>query len=144
MSEFVEILEGLMFERGLNKKMLAKQVHINATCISHYLLEKRAPTVESLIKLADYFHCSTDFLLGKEEENGRLVFKKCPPFNEQLEYLAKACNRTARSFYDGDTGIAKSSYYAWLSGKRVPTLDNVLRLAKLLDCRVDFILGRES
>ena len=56
MSEFVERLEELMFEHGLNKKMLAQKAHINATCISHYLLEKRFPTLESLVKLADFFY----------------------------------------------------------------------------------------
>ena len=143
MSEFVERLEGLMFERGVNKKMLAQEAQINATCISHYLLGKRFPTVESLLKLADYFHRSTDFLLGREEENCNLTFKQCPPFSERLAVLKEEAGGSAQSFYRG-LHISKTCYYSWLSGERKPTLDNIITLATNLDCRVDYILGRES
>ena len=142
MSNLSERLEELINEQNINKKTLAKNVGINATCISHYILGKRVPTVANLVKLADYFKCSTDFLLGREEENNNLTFKKCPPFKEQLLFLKEKLNLTPDKFYDS-TDIAKSSYYNWLAGKK-PTLDNIIRLADLLDCRVDFILGREN
>ena len=143
MSEFVERLDGLMFEHGLNRKTLARQAHINATCISHYLLEKRLPTVDSLVKLADYFQCSTDFLLGKEEENLSLTFRQCPPFCERLAFLKEKSGGTAQDFYYS-LRISKTCYYAWLRGERKPTLDNIIRIANKLNCRVDFVLGRES
>lgn len=142
MSSFSERLEDLINEQNINKKTLAKKVGINATCISHYILGKSAPTVASLIKLADYFNCSTDFLLGREEENHNLTFKTCPPFCEQLLFLKENFNFSPDDIYNG-TEIAKSSYYNWLDGK-LPSLDNIIRLATLFDCRVDFILGRES
>lgn len=141
MSKFSERLEDLMNDNNLNKKMLAEKVGINATCISHYILDKRIPTVESLIKLADYFKCSTDFLLGREEENDNLTFKKCPPFSERIIFLKKELGYLAKDFYNNDE-IAKSTYYNWLNGKQ-PTLENIIRLAELLDKRVDYILGRE-
>lgn len=143
MSEFVERLEELMFNRGLNKKMLAQQARINATCISHYLLGKRIPTVESLVKLADFFSRSTDFLLGREEENPNLTFRQCPSFCERIAYLKEQYGGSAQSFYRG-LGISKTCYYGWLNGKRNPTLDNVIYLADRLKLRVDYILGRES
>lgn len=143
MSEFSERLEGLMSERNLNGKTLAQNVGISATCISHYLLDKHIPTVEHLVMLADYFNRSTDFLLGREEENLNLTFKTCPPFSEQIKFLKNFFKRTAYSIYNG-TEVSKTCYYGWLSGKRQPTLENIVRLAGIFDCRVDFILGRES
>lgn len=143
MSKFVERLDWLMYERGLNKKMLAEQAHINAGCISHYLLGKRFPTVESLVKLADFFNCSTDFLLGREEENRTLVFKQCPPFCQRIAYLKEQTGMSAQKFYQG-FGISKTCYYGWLNGSRKPTVDNIIVLAEKLDYRVDYILGREA
>lgn len=142
MSEFSERLQGLITENNLDNKTLAKAAGINATCISHYLLGKRVPTVESLVKLADYFNRSTDFLLGREEENCNLTFKKCPPFKERLVFLKDYFNCTAYAIYNG-TDIAKSSYYGWLGGEK-PTVENIIRLADLFDRRVDFIIGREN
>ena len=142
MLNFGERLAELICEQNIDKKTFAKNVGINATCISHFILGKHTPTVKSLIKIADYFNCSTDFLLGREEENRNLSFKKCPPFSEQLIFLKEKFNFRPDDIYNG-TEIAKSSYYHWLEGKQ-PTLDNIIRLANLFDCRVDFILGRES
>ena len=143
MSEFVERLEELMFEHGLNKKMLAQKAHIHAPRISHYLLEKRFPTLESLVKLADFFQCSTDFLLGREEGNCNITFKQCPPFSERIAFLKKTSGGSAKSFYCG-LGISKTCYYGWLNGERKPTVDNVVEIANKLNVRVDYILGRES
>lgn len=153
MSEFVERLEWLMFEQHLNKKTLAKNVSINATCISHYLLDKRVPTVENLVKLADYFQCSTDYLLGREEKFN-LKFKPCPPFREQIEFLKEHFHCSAYSIYsstentDGTANskpaISKSCYYRWINQGRKPSVDNVIKLADHFGCRVDFILGRET
>lgn len=143
MSEFSERLQQLIDENNLDNKTLAKNINLNATCISHYLLDKRIPTVESLVKLSDYFNRSTDFLLGREEENRNLTFKKCPPFSIQLKYLKEYFNCSAYSIYNG-TKISKTCYYGWLSGNRQPTLENIIRLSEVFDRRVDFILGREN
>ena len=142
MSKLSERLEELLNDKNLKRKELAKNTNINATCISHYILEKRIPTIESLIKLADYFQCSTDFLLGLEEEKENLTFKQCPPFSEQIKLLKKQSGCSAKDFYN-KAEIAKSTYYNWRNGKE-PNLDNILHLAEKLDKRVDFILGRES
>jgi hypothetical protein len=142
MSEFSERLSELMFENNLNGKTLAQKLNISATCISTYLQGTYLPTVDKLIKFADFFKRSTDFLLGFEEENPNLTFKDCPPFCEQLEFLKEHFGCTAYQIYH-NTGIAKSNYYEWKSGNHVPTLDNIIKLAQHFDCRVDFILGRE-
>ena len=34
--------------------------------------------------------------------------------------------------------------YNWLSGKYIPNVYNLVRLAKLLDCSVDYLLGRNN
>ena len=142
MLNFSELLAELIYEQKMDKKTFANTVGINATCISHYILGKHIPTVEHLIQIADYFNCSTDFLLGREEENHNLAFKKCPPFSKQLIFLKQTFNRKPSEIYGG-TEIAKTSYYNWLRGKQ-PSLDNIISLATLFDCRIDFVLGRES
>lgn len=143
MSEFVERLDWLINEQGLSQKIFAEKAGISESCISQYLKDKHIPTVENLIKIADYFHCSTDFLLGKEEEYDNLTFRKCPPFSERIVFLKNEFGGTVKKFL-GNSKVVRASYFNWASGKRVPSLDNILCLAKNLKCRVDYILGRES
>lgn len=142
MSEFGERLGELIFENNLKQNEFAEKAGIKPSCVTVYLQGKGLPTVESLIKIADYFQCSTDFLLGYEEENKSIMFKACPPFSEQILFLKKHFKRTAYQIYH-NTNISKTCYYDWLSGKCKPTLDNVIRLAALFGCRIDFVLGRE-
>lgn len=142
MSEFGERLGELLFEKRLNEKQFAEKLGICVSSVSVYLQGKSMPTVASLVKMADYFNCSTDFLLGREEENKSVKFRPCPPFSEQLLFLKKHFKCSAYQIYH-NTNIAKSSYYEWLSGESQPLLDNIIKLAEHFDCSVDFILGRE-
>lgn len=52
-----------------NKKItqikLSVDIEVSQELISQYELGKTKPTVENLIKLANYFNCSTDYLLER-------------------------------------------------------------------------------
>ena len=143
MSNFVERLDYLLKEQELNQKTFAEKVGISEGSISFYLQDKHIPTVAHLVKIADYFQCSTDFLLGREEENRKLTFKPCPPFCEQIVNLKNEFGGVVDRFVK-KAKIARSSYFNWASSKYVPSLDNIITLADHLDRRVDYILGRES
>lgn len=142
MSEFGERLGELLFENNLHEKQFAEKLGICVSSVSVYLQGKSLPTVESLVKIANFFHCSIDFLLGREEENKTTKFKPCPPFCEQILFLKKYFKYSAYKIYH-NTKIAKSSYYEWVGGERQPKVENVINLADIFECSVDFVLGRE-
>lgn len=143
LSKFAERLDGLMFEHNLNGKQLACVTGINSTTVTRYLNCKHVPSVKNLVILADYFNCSTDFLLGLEEENQSLKFKPQPPFKDRIVELVKYCNLSEYAFYK-KFAIPESSYFEWKGGFSEPTLETVKKLADKLDRRVDFIIGREN
>ncbi len=141
LSKFSDMLDSLMFERALNATQFAKEVGIAATTIRNYLRARFTPTVENLVKLADFFLCTTDYLLGRETENYQSTFKPCPPFSEQLKILKEHFNCPWWSFYK-TAHVSSSRFYEWKNGKRTPTLDCVIMLADGFECTVDFIIGR--
>lgn len=49
---------------GLTMKELAAKVGISEGMISYYESGERQPNYEKLIRLAEIFNCSTDYLLG--------------------------------------------------------------------------------
>ena len=65
------------------------------------------------------------------------------PLMERLAFLKAYFACSSYEIYT-KAEISKSSYYDWKSGKRQPTVENVIRLADYFGRRVDFILGRES
>ncbi len=143
LSIFAETLGDLIFDNKLNGKMLAKKLEISAPTVTRYLRAERTPNIENLIKIADYFNRSTDYLLGFEEEKDNLTFKKCPPFSEQIEFLAKHFKKSFYSFYR-EVKIPESTFFEWKNGSSLPTLDSIIKIAEHFGCSVDFVLGREK
>lgn len=141
LSNFAERLETLMFERGLNATTLSLEVGINHASISSFLNEESLPTYENLIKLADFFNCTSDFLLGLESDNTSTVFYSCPPFSEQLKVLRKEFGRPWCHFYQ-TAKISPSRFYEWKNGKHNPSVETIIKIAKAYHRSVDFIIGR--
>lgn len=65
MAQFGEILAELRQDKKLTQKELAKAVFVTPGTISNYENGVHFPDVEKLIVLADFFHVSTDYLLGR-------------------------------------------------------------------------------
>ena len=68
MVDFGRKLKELRIQAGLSQKQLAERVKVTKSVISYYELQERYPSPEILIKLANIFHVSTDFLLGIEKQ----------------------------------------------------------------------------
>ncbi len=143
MSKFGETLKELIEENNLDYKTFAAKIGLSASCVTDYMLRDAVPDIDNLTAIADFFNCSTDYLLGREDDNGNLTFKKRPLFSEQLKYLMEFFGCKPSDLY-GSGVISKSRFFDWKSGKRQPTVENIVKLADYFDRRIDFILGRES
>ena len=143
LSKLSDTLNELKDLRGFTEQSLADGSGIPVSCISQYMSGKQAPYLDSLIKLADFLHCSIDYLLGQSDDGSEKLYKVCPPFSKRLEELRKKKGFTSMQIYNAE-GISKSSYYEWRRGKSLPTLENLVNLAKVFDCSIDEVLGRES
>ena len=142
-SNFAENLNDLLIEHNLNSKDFGEIIGVGNSTITRYINKDRFPTVEYLVKIADYFQCSTDYLLGLEDEIYSKTFLHCPPFAERLAFLLKYFNCSAYNLYH-NKGVSKSAYYKWKNSERLPSLENVIKLAQIFDCSVDFIIGRSN
>ena len=61
-------LIGLRQKEGLLQRDVADQLHIDRSTYSYYERGKTNPPLDILIKLADYFGVTTDYLLGREAQ----------------------------------------------------------------------------
>ncbi len=51
---------------GLSQKQVAEKLNIRYGTYQNYELNRRQPDINMQIKLADFFHCSLDELVGRE------------------------------------------------------------------------------
>lgn len=62
-------IKELRTEKGLSMRQTALELGIPYTTYISYEKEDREPNSETLIKLADYFGCSVDYLIGRSNQN---------------------------------------------------------------------------
>ncbi len=67
MNRFPAILTLLRHERGLTQKQAAQDLGISQALLSHYEKGIRECGLDFLIRAADYYGVTCDFLLGREE-----------------------------------------------------------------------------
>lgn len=64
-----EILRALREDNNLTQATLASFFGVTQKAISQYELGQRQPSFELLKKYAEFFHVSTDYILGVNAEN---------------------------------------------------------------------------
>lgn len=140
---FAERLTELIFDSKMTARDVAKDVGIGKTTIYEYLSGNKMPTLGNLIKLADYFNCSTDYLLGLEEESIDKTFLQRKPFPERFRAMLDYFD-ISRYRLEKMTGIAESVLYYWAKGQKTPTVESLVTVCEQLGCRLDFFLGRSN
>lgn len=71
---FVEIFNELLEEKGLNRKQFAEKSGIPYTTVIGWTNMNRLPDYSALIKIADFFNCSIDYIVGRQDEFGNIVY----------------------------------------------------------------------
>ena len=72
-------LKELLEERNITYNQVAKQTGIPVTTLSNYINRGSIPSMIQLIILADFFGCSIDFLVGREDDFGNLNINSAQP-----------------------------------------------------------------
>ncbi|MCY7585476.1 helix-turn-helix domain-containing protein [Bacillus safensis] len=66
-------IRSLREKNNLTQEQMAKKIGISRGTYAHYEINKRRPDYETLIKIADLFNVSTDYLLKGEEHYKELA-----------------------------------------------------------------------
>lgn len=61
-------IRNLRRSRELNQVQLAKRLGVKKQSVSNWENENIMPSIEMLVKIADFFHVSTDYLLGRDKQ----------------------------------------------------------------------------
>jgi len=80
-------LRSLRGERKINQQKIAMDMQISQASISKYEVGSAEPDIGTIIKLAEYFNVSTDYLLGVSEVKKQLT--KSDLTDKEIEHLIK-------------------------------------------------------
>ncbi|GAF66467.1 putative transcriptional regulator [Bacillus sp. TS-2] len=72
MSNFGERLKELRLEKGIYQKEIADLLNIHIRQVQNYEKNESDPPTSKLIKLADFFNVSLDYMAGRSDNRKRL------------------------------------------------------------------------
>ena len=71
-------------QHNLNQTEVAKVLNISRQAYNFYENEKRDPDTSMLIRIADFYNVSLDYLLGRTNDPSPLVKEKTPSYQEEV------------------------------------------------------------
>lgn len=80
----------------MSQKQLAEKLGITKSVISYYEQSERTPSPEMLVKIANVFHVTTDYLLGLESETVLDISDLPNEDIELLDYIVNALRKKNR------------------------------------------------
>ena len=66
MKIFAERLLELRKEKGISQAALAEKLQVSYSVVCYWETDRSEPTAPNLVKIADYFGVTVDYLLGRE------------------------------------------------------------------------------
>jgi len=139
---FAERLNELMALKNIKSIQLGKEIDVGGSTIRYWQRGEKQPSLLSLLKLADYFNCTIDYLTARSENEINFTPKITPPFPQALRRALASQNMTRYSLAR-DTKFSDSYMYSWDHGA-VPDMLTLIELANILDCSIDYLVGRED
>lgn len=83
--DFSETLSGLLEEKQITQKELAKACGLSPQCVSALITGRNNPTGTTLVALSRFLNISADYLLGLEDDFGAKQFSAVAPTYTKAE-----------------------------------------------------------
>lgn len=141
-ASFIDTLMEYRLQNNLNLVQLAERLGITEQCLSRWLLEKSVPSLDYLILVADYLHCSLDYLVGRNDNATYTPAKKQCSFTERLNYLLKKNNLSSYKLAT-DCGFSDAIFAKWKKGK-TPKPETLFLLSEYFNVSLDYLVGRSD
>ncbi len=134
---FIDIINETDYKRA----ELSKLIPISQSSLSNALSYGIIPSVKTLIRVADFFDISINFLLGKTNEENFIKSSTPTTFHQRFESLC-AENEVTHYKVASDCLFDKSSISKWFSKNFIPELEILELLCDYFNVSLDYLLGR--
>lgn len=141
MSLFFELILDVMREKGKTIKDLEDNKILGKN--TFYIFKETAPSLSTIIKIANYLKVSLDYLIGKATESKFKKYKlNQTNFYSKLNALLKAENISQVKLCE-DLEMSRTNISRWKNGT-TPTLTKLISISNYLGCSIDDLLEHES
>ena len=119
-------------------------LNIEQSTLANYENDKRVPKLEILIKIAEYYNCSVDYLLGLTDQE--VPQNSNNPHNslmlDRLNFLLNEDDNL--EFYSSCSKIPMETIQKYMTGELEPTTYDLCKLIEVLDTSADYLFGKSD
>lgn len=72
--KFGQVLYNLMKQKKITQQQLAEKIEVSQRAVSKWINLQSEPTETAIVKCANFFDVSADYILGIEDESGRRTY----------------------------------------------------------------------
>ena len=129
--------------KGKTRQEIAREMRVSYTTFSNMYNYGILPRVSVLMRAADLFDVSVDYLLGMSEK--RHYDKADPPgnFHDRLTLLRTENGMTVYRLAE-KLHVHRNSVAEWYAKKCIPVIDTVAVAADHFGVSIDYVLGRTN
>ena len=112
--------------------------------VSNWEQGRSKPTIDDLINIADCFNVSTDYLVGRSEDEIEELPEKIEGSKKlRLRELRKERSKTTREMAD-ILNVTKSTYNHWETDRSEPNITMLKALADFFCVSIDYLVGADE
>lgn len=143
--------EQLKYLRELKKKSqqeVCSILNIEQSTLANYENDKRVPKIDILIKLAEYYNVSVDYLLGLKKSGSETndcynYFYEEGDANWSIRKIANAKEISYEEMLEKSC-IEKTRLDVLWYGNSQPVAEELIRIATVLDVSIDYLLNNSQ
>lgn len=143
MDNFSERLTELISgsEKNIKSDLLGEAIGVSGQTVRAWCSGSQQISLKNLLKLADYFNCSLDFIVGRTDIFLDYTPRECPPFYQRFRNVLNEKGKT-RYRVNKETKIKDSYFTKWSKGTD-PHVFSLIEMANYLDITIDYLVGRD-
>lgn len=139
MSNFSESLTEILNSKNISVEKLANAIGVSLATVYDWKRNEQDIKLSNLNSLANYFHCTFEFLVGINDLELFVEEKSLPHFGERLRAIMKEQN--VSTYKMRQKGYGSKHFENWDNGTD-PFLSTLIELSGILDCTIDYLVGR--
>lgn len=142
MNKFQERLQDLLVENELSRLQLSKKIGISFETLNGYFNKGFYPELSVAIKIADYFDCSLQYLMGLTEDY-QTYDKNDLSFIDTIRKLLNENNLSIEKLMKA-LDMSEANYYRWKNKNNKPAMQSLIAIAKFFDVTIDYLVGHHK
>ena len=142
--DFPGIITILRKERGISQKQAAEDLGVSQAVLSHYEKGVRECGLDFLVRAADYYEVSTDYLLGRTAQRVSAPVNEIPETDEFRHLKGNMVNQINRRLLTNTAAIIYDLLAQMGSKRLTNAVSNYLMNAEYLAFRMIYSAGSDN